>query len=226
MASSKLRLALFIICALVALAPFPYVVTRPTKPAPGCACIKSHNESASSHIRINYQIFKVASKTPSYVQIVQLFCKTGYFLSLNDTAKKNRIIGIVNQSSESTFFESQSLGTSIVRLRNVVSGRFLAINSRGRIITQAKVSDESIFKTMYEENYFHTFTSHKYFKNKRHDLFLGIKQNGRCKSPKLTFPGQISVQFILLPNNNTEDRVRIMTSAKQNRVKQGKRDMG
>ena len=33
-------------------------------------------------------------------------------------------------------FESQSLGTSIVRLRNIVSGRFLAINSKGRIITQ------------------------------------------------------------------------------------------
>lgn len=34
------------------------------------------------------------------------------------------------------FFESQSLGTSIVRLRNIASGRFLAINSKGRIITQ------------------------------------------------------------------------------------------
>ena len=93
-------------------------------------------------------------------------------------------------------------------------------------IHQAKVSDESIFKTMYEENYFHTFTSHKYFKSRRHDLFLGIKQNGHSKSPKLTSPGQISVQFILLPNNNTEDKMRILTSAKQNRVKQGKRDTG
>lgn len=36
----------------------------------------------------------------------------------------------------SAFFESQSLGTSIVRLRNIASGRFLAINSKGRIITQ------------------------------------------------------------------------------------------
>lgn len=78
---------------------------------------------------------------------------------------------------------------------------------------------------MYEENYFHTFTSHKYFKIKRHDLFLGIKQNGRCKSPKLTYPGQISVQFLLLHNNNT-DKMRIATPARQSRVKQGKRDMG
>ena len=92
--------------------------------------------------------------------------------------------------------------------------------------SQAKVSDESIFKIMYEENYFHTFTSHKYFRTRRHDLFLGIKQNGHSKSPKLTSPGQISVQFILLPNNNTEEKARVMSSAKQNRVKQGKREMG
>lgn len=93
------------------------------------------------------------------------------------------------------------------------------------IFYQSKISDESIFKTMYEENYFHTFTSHKYFKIKRHDLFLGIKQNGRCKSPKLTYPGQISVQFLLLHNNNT-DKMRIATPARQSRMKQGKRDMG
>ena len=91
--------------------------------------------------------------------------------------------------------------------------------------SQAKVSDESVFKIMYEENYFHTFTSHKYFKTRRHDLFLGIKQNGHSKSPKLTSPGQMSVQFILLPNNNTVEKVRLMSSAKQNRVKQGRREL-
>lgn len=79
---------------------------------------------------------------------------------------------------------------------------------------------------MYEENYFHTFTSHKYFKTRHHDLFLGIKQNGRCKSPKLTSPGQISVQFILLPNNNTDEKARLMFTAKQKRIGRGKRDIG
>ena len=101
---SQLRKTLLIVCAVVALVPFPYVVTRPTQVREKrCVPTKSLqiNDSAS-RIRINYQIFKVASKTPSYVQIVQLFCKTGYFLALNVTAKKNRIIGIVNQSSESS----------------------------------------------------------------------------------------------------------------------------
>lgn len=37
------------------------------------------------------------------------------------------------------FFESQSLGTSIVRLRNLVSGRFLAINEKGRVVTQVRI---------------------------------------------------------------------------------------
>lgn len=39
----------------------------------------------------------------------------------------------------SAFFESQSLGTSIVRLRNLVSGRFLAINEKGRVVTQVRI---------------------------------------------------------------------------------------
>ena len=71
-----------------------------------------------------------------------------------------------------------------------------------------------------------TFGSHKYFKHRRHDLFLGIKHNRRSKSPKLTYPGQISVQFVLLPNNNTEEKARITSRAKQNRVRQDKRDKG
>ena len=102
--SPQLRKTLLIACAVVALAPFPYVVARPTQVREKrCVPTKSLQiNDSTSRIRINYQIFKVASKTPSYVQIVQLFCKTGYFLSLNVTAKKNRIIGIVNQSSESS----------------------------------------------------------------------------------------------------------------------------
>ena len=100
--SLQLRFALLIIWAVLALAPYPYVVTMPSRSRrPRCVHGKSDaiNES-TSNIRINYQIFKVASKTPSYVQIVQLFCKTGYFLALNVTAKKNRIVGTVNESSE------------------------------------------------------------------------------------------------------------------------------
>ena len=100
--SPQLRITLFILCAAVALRPLPYVIARPHDPR--CVLPKGHHDinDSSSRIRINYQIFKVASKTPSYVQIVQLFCKTGYFLALNVTAKRNRIIGIVNQSSESS----------------------------------------------------------------------------------------------------------------------------
>ena len=100
----QLKKTLLIVSAVVALVPFRYVVTRPAEVREKrCLPTKSLQiNDSTSRIRINYQIFKVASKTPSYVQIVQLFCKTGYFLALNVTAKKNRIIGIVNQSSESS----------------------------------------------------------------------------------------------------------------------------
>lgn len=102
--SPQLTKTLLIVCAVVVLAPFPYVLARPTQ-VQGKRCVPTKSlqiNDSTSRIRINYQIFKVASKTPSYVQIVQLFCKTGYFLALNVTAKKNRIIGIVNKSSESS----------------------------------------------------------------------------------------------------------------------------
>lgn len=213
-------------CLMAAI--FPCVDSIPTRGLSLCPLVclpRLHvNDSLRIPIRINFQIFKVASKTPSHVQIVQLFCKTGYFLALNVSSERNRVLGTVNQSSENTFFECQSFGTSIVRLRNLVTGRFLAINSKGRVVTQAKTSDDSIFKTTHEENHFHTFTSHKYFKQERHDLFLGIKKNGRCKPPKLTFAGQMSVQFmILLQHNNTEEKMKLLSRDKQ-LFKRGKWD--
>ena len=92
---------------MLALSPFPYVVSRLSRiRRPRCIHTKGDDsdgiDESSANIRINYQIFKVASKTPSHVQIVQLFCKTGYFLALNVTARKNRVVGIVNESSESS----------------------------------------------------------------------------------------------------------------------------
>ena len=90
----------------VVIALFPYVITMPIK-RQVCPHIKNYHHMNSSEplpIRINYQIFKVTSNFPSNVQIVQLFCKTGYFLGLNNIAKKNRIVGILNQSSENSKF--------------------------------------------------------------------------------------------------------------------------
>ncbi|XP_068696118.1 fibroblast growth factor 1-like [Montipora capricornis] len=225
MSSTRGTIVLFFCWVLIS-ARVLCVISDPVHGRSVCPLAGLHHRhfNESLPLRINYEIFQVASKGPSHVEIVQLFCKTGYFLALDVSARKNRVVGTVNQSSENTFFEFQSFGTSIVRLRNLATGRFLAINSNGRVVTQAKTCDDSIFQTIYEENYFHTFTSHKYFRYKHHDLFLGIKQNGRCKSPKLTIPGQISVQFILLPNNNTKEKIKLISRAKQ-RLGRGQRDI-
>lgn len=91
-------------CLMAAI--FPCVDSIPTRGLSLCPLVclpRLHvNDSLRIPIRINFQIFKVASKTPSHVQIVQLFCKTGYFLALNVSSERNRVLGTVNQSSENS----------------------------------------------------------------------------------------------------------------------------
>ena len=63
--------------------------------------------------------------------------KRGYYFALYFSLKN---LTFFLPFSNAAFFEFQSFGTSIVRLRNLVTGRFLAINSNGRVVTQVRFS--------------------------------------------------------------------------------------
>lgn len=83
----------------------------------------------------------------------------------------------------------------IIKFRSIVSVLiFFIFNS-----LQRQPDDDCLFKEVEEENYFHSFASHKYYNNRKHDIFIGIKTNGDIKSPRTTAPGQKAVLFIHRP---------------------------
>lgn len=69
--------------------------------------------------------------------------------------------------------------------------------------SQRHPDDNSLFKEVAEENFFHSFSSHKYYNKNKHDVFLGLKSNGDIKSPRITGPGQKAVMFLYLPVKQT-----------------------
>ena len=75
-------------------------------------------------------IRKLLVKFLSVFSALHFFCLHSILSSLNT----------FSFYSNTAYFESQSLGTSILRLRNLVTGRFLAINSNGRAVTQVGMS--------------------------------------------------------------------------------------
>ena len=69
-----------------------------------------------------------------------LLCKRAIGFFYDEYLSVTKIIFPLNNRisfpSNKALFESQSFGTSILRLRNLVTGRFLAINSNGKVVTQ------------------------------------------------------------------------------------------
>ena len=106
----QISLALFSTCLVLALSPSnaaPLLQTTQDPMAssgdrspdrPHCPPYAQSNESEGSEvIKINYQIFLTDfSKKFTHSRLVKVFCRTGYFLAVNDEKK---VTGTVNTSS-------------------------------------------------------------------------------------------------------------------------------
>ncbi|XP_015759177.1 PREDICTED: fibroblast growth factor 1-like isoform X1 [Acropora digitifera] len=74
------------------------------------------------------------TKLPTNSKRIRLFGRVGLFLHVN---ANGTVSGSLNQNSQFVKFEIQSFGPSIVRVKNVETGKFLAINSKGILQTRA-----------------------------------------------------------------------------------------
>ncbi|XP_031566991.1 fibroblast growth factor 10-like [Actinia tenebrosa] len=158
-------------------------------------CVKANNTSARKKLRLNREIFSIPkAASPTHTRVIRLYCRTGYLMA----AYNRRLQGTTDIKNNQTWFELQSYGQSIVRLKSLGTGKYLAINWQGKPKMQGRLREESLFRTKLERNGFHSFASHKYYLRHRHDLFIGIKKNGSVKTPLTTMPGQTAVQFIVL----------------------------
>lgn len=157
----------------------------------------SRNRRPEVHIKARGLIN--LTKSPTNSKQVRLFGRVGLFLHCN---ANGTVSGSLNRLSKFVKFELQSFGPSIVRIRNIETGKFLAIDSKGVLQTKKNATDECFFYQNHEENLFVSFASFKYYMNEHYDMFISIKRNGEVKQATSTLPGQDAIQFIALNADN------------------------
>ncbi|XP_032228974.1 fibroblast growth factor 9 isoform X4 [Nematostella vectensis] len=158
-------------------------------------------------VKVNDLLLSQITQTPSTTRIVKMFCRVGRFLAMNENGT---ISGTLSQGVNETF-ELQSYGPSIVRIRHVKTGFFIAMDRRGRLRAK-RVSEsrrwDTFFYQQLEHNLFQSFSSTKYYKENPYDMFIGLKRSGLTKNGLGTLPGQDSVQFLILPVRQKESKAR------------------
>ncbi|XP_078373193.1 fibroblast growth factor 1-like [Oculina patagonica] len=139
------------------------------------------------------------TKFPTNSKQVRLFGRVGLFLYCN---ANGTVSGSLNQFSKFVKFELQSFGPSVVRIRSIETGQFLAMDSKGVLETTKDATDDCLFYQNHEENLFVSFASFKYYMSEHYDMFISIKRNGEVKQATSTLPGQDAIQFIALNADN------------------------
>lgn len=151
------------------------------------------NQAASLH---KTNIIRV----PTNTRRVRLYNKNGYFLKIS---KVGKLRGSRKIEDPNTLIEMESMGTSIVRLKGVVSNSYLCMDDEGISHVMARPTDECLFKEKLGTNHFHTYASKKYSGknpgNVTHEFYIAIKKNGKFKHGTNTAAIQKSVDFMVLP---------------------------
>lgn len=161
----------------------------------------SSRPPVTAHVQQNLatDVQKILS-FPTYTRRVRLYNKNGFFLQVSEG---RRLRGTRNFNNRNTLLDMESMGTSVVRLKGVVSNSYFCMNGKGIPHVMAHPSDECLFRETLGPNHFHTYTSYKYSGrnsgNMTHEFYIAIKKNGKLKHGANTGPIQKSVDFMVLP---------------------------
>lgn len=136
------------------------------------------------------------TKLPTTTTQCKIFCRSGYHLEI---LPNGVVRGSVDQDSKYILFEMQSFGPSLVKLMSINTGRYLVMRRDGTLrgLHNGR-SRDSLFKETHEQNAFHSYASHKFYRNQPHDMLIGIKKNGKIKRATKTLFGQTATQFLVI----------------------------
>ncbi|XP_074528222.1 putative fibroblast growth factor 1 [Halichoeres trimaculatus] len=87
----------------------------------------------------------------------------------------------------------KAVSVGVVVIKGEMSGRYLAMNKKGRLYGSQTLNDECYFLEKYEENHYNTYRSQKY------GWYVGLKRNGQPKAGPKTHQGQKAVFFLPRP---------------------------
>ncbi|CAG11711.1 unnamed protein product [Tetraodon nigroviridis] len=87
----------------------------------------------------------------------------------------------------------KAVSAGVVVIQGEATGRYLAMDGKGRLYGSQSLNDECGFLEKYEENHFNTYCSQKY------GWYVGLKRSGQPKAGPSTHLAQKAVFFLPRP---------------------------
>lgn len=132
-----------------------------------------------SAAKINLNIFSLrdfgVTDEESSITQVKLFSKNNWFLRLQDDGN---VSGTREQNNDEVNLQLRSIGKGLIQIYSPAVGRYLAMDSNGRLFSMKSKTDSTIFKHVQGINGFHTFSSHKYYRETAHDMYIAVRKDG------------------------------------------------
>ncbi|KAL9957706.1 hypothetical protein ACROYT_G034637 [Oculina patagonica] len=156
-------------------------------------------------LRGNNQVlrrYKVTSRDcdqhapPTYRRLALLWSKVGFHLAVLSNGTLHGVNSSYCRQTRRCLFELQACSTSVIRIKHVQSGLYVAINKAGRIYTTLKShKPDTMLVQEILSNGFTVFWSERTYRKSKAMMFLALKKNGAAKNASKPILKHKSVQF-------------------------------
>ncbi|XP_020794713.1 fibroblast growth factor 7 [Boleophthalmus pectinirostris] len=138
------------------------------------------------------------------VRIRQLFSRTQWFLSIDDSGN---ITGTQDPTNCYSILEIRTVSEGgILAIKGVKSQYYICMNKAGQLHTKRVYTDNCNFKEVFLENYFNAYSSVKWTKNGK-QMFIALSQKGRPVRGKKTRREHVASHFIPMQCREEERRI-------------------
>lgn len=128
---------------------------------------------------------------PDFRRLTRLYCMNGgHHLQL---LPDGTVRGQRDDRDVHTFLKLKAVDRGVVVIFGEEAGRYLAMNSEGRLYSSPTVNEECYFLEKLEENHYNTYQSKLY---KEMNWYVGLKKNGKTKAGPRTHIGQKAIFFL------------------------------
>ncbi|XP_046848706.1 fibroblast growth factor 2-like [Xenia sp. Carnegie-2017] len=153
---------------------------------------KSQASGGRPNVLQVYNYTDAIANSPTNFRTMVLYSTNGLvYLQVNN----NMRLGTNQTLGPRAKFIGETMSNTVLRFKNEVSKRYLAINQKGRLLLQRKPNDDCLFVETWKQG-FHTYASFKYYKKQKYDTFIAVKNSGDIKSPLLTARDQKAILFM------------------------------
>ncbi|XP_023672892.1 fibroblast growth factor 7-like [Paramormyrops kingsleyae] len=130
------------------------------------------------------------------VRVRQLFSRTQWFLTVDDTG---RIGGTQDPTNCYSILEIRTVSEGgVLAIKGVKSQYYISMSHSGVLQGKKIYSESCNFKEIFLENYFNAYSSMKWTRQNGKQMFLALSQKGRPLKGRKTRKENISSHFIPL----------------------------